>query len=335
MANLVDSKGVPQYGWIQEPITDINFSDYPLSNTMDALVAPWRKKLKFNQFHFIGLLGEEFMAGIAIVDLKLVSNCFFYVWHKDRGLMVEESAIVPFGLGTNMDTSPDEGRSKFSHLGTKSEIFQKDKTTHVSLNSKSVNANIQLKQSNDYQPLRVCSQAGYNGWVYTQKSAGLTVSGEFKIKDERFDLSAMNLLGSVDWSCGFMRRETAWNWACFSGKDNQDRIVGLNLASGVNVTGVTENGFWLDGALHKLGPVRFNFLRHSPETPWMIESDCGRVNLTFMPEGKRTEKVNVGILASNFKQMFGYYNGSIITDQGETVKLERVAGFAEDHYAKW
>ena len=67
----------------------------------------------------------------------------------------------------------------------------------------------------------------------------------------------------------------------------------------------------------------------------MIESDCGRVNLTFMPEGKRTEKVNVGILASNFKQMFGYYNGSIITDQGETVKLERVAGFAEDHYAKW
>ncbi|GAA3932340.1 DUF2804 domain-containing protein [Litoribacillus peritrichatus] len=335
MTNLVSHSGAPRFGWLKEPVSEVNFQDYPLQNTMDNQVNGWRKNFKFNQFHFIGLLGPDFMAGIAIVNLKLVSNCFYYVWHKEHGLLVEESKLAPMGLGTNIGTSPDLGASRFLLPGTQCYFEQHNEVTRVRLKTKHVNAELTLTQNKGYQPLRVCSQAGYNGWVFTQKTAGLDCSGYLNVKDHNFELSKMDVLGSADWSCGFMRRETAWNWACLSGRDAEARQIGLNLASGVNETGITENGFWVDGTLHKLGPVRFSFNRHSPEEPWRVESDCDRVKLTFQPEGKRTEKVNVGVLASNFKQMFGYYSGSLVTDQGEEIQLKNQPGFAEDHYAKW
>jgi hypothetical protein len=181
----------------------------------------------------------------------------------------------------------------------------------------------------------VCSQAGYTGWVFTQKTAGLVAKGTFTVHDKTYDLGSMNALGSVDWSCGFMRRETAWNWACFSGQDELGRTIGLNLASGVNETGTTENGLWVDGKLYKLDGVRFEFNRQAMDQPWKVLSECGRVALDFQPQGCRSEKLNVGVLASNFKQMFGHYSGSIMDDEGNPVVFSGVPGYAEDHYAKW
>ncbi|WP_284377843.1 DUF2804 domain-containing protein [Litoribrevibacter albus] len=335
MNKLINANGKPQYGWIKEPVSEVNYLDFPLTTTMDKQLSVSSKKRKFNQFHFIGVLTEDFMAGLAIVDLKLVSNCFFYVWTKEQGLLIEKSVISPFGLGARLSSSPDEANSHFSFMGTKASIEQSGPTTRVRLNSKQVQVDFSLHQGQNYEPLRVCSQAGYTGWVYTQKTAGLEANGHISIKGQNFDLKAMNALGSVDWSCGYMRRETAWNWACFSGRDELDRTIGLNLASGVNETGTTENGLWVDGKLHKLGGVRFEFDRNHMERPWRVVSECGRVTLEFHSQGCRSEKLNVGLLASNFKQMFGHYSGSILDDEGNPVVFKNVPGYAEDHYAKW
>lgn len=335
MDKLVNAVGKPYFGWIKEPVGDVNYLDFPLTNTMDKLQSLSSKKRKFNQFHFIGVLTEEFMAGIAIVNLKLVSNCFFYVWTKDEGLVVEKSVISPLGIGTNISTTPDFAESKFSWMGTQASISQRDADTLVSVQSNKFSANFKLQQNEGYEPLRVCSQAGYIGWVFTQKTAGLAASGHFDVNGKRYNLDEMKALGSVDWSCGYMRRETAWNWACFSGRDELDRTIGLNLASGVNETGTTENGLWVDGQLHKLGGVRFEFDRQDMQKPWKVSSECGRVALDFQPQGCRSEKLNVGLLASNFKQMFGHYSGTIISDDGSPVVFNHVPGYAEDHYAKW
>lgn len=335
MENLVNALGKPHFGWIKEPIGNVNYLDFPLTNTMDKLQGLSSKKRKFNQFHFIGVLSEDFMAGIAIVDLKLVSNCFFYVWTKESGLLVEKSVISLMGVGTKISTEPDSAQSIFSWLGTQATITQQMGETQVSVQSKGFSAHFKLHQSEGFEPLRVCSQAGYTGWVFTQKTAGLAATGHFDIAGKRYDLSAMKALGSVDWSCGYMRRETAWNWACFAGRDELDRIIGLNLASGVNETGTTENGLWVDGQLHKLDGVRFDFDRQNMAQPWKVSSECGRVALDFQPQGCRSEKLNVGVLASNFKQMFGHYSGTIISDDGSPVVFQHVSGYAEDHYAKW
>ena len=41
------------------------------------------------------------------------------------------------------------------------------------------------------------------------------------------------------------------------------------------------------------------------------------------------------VIYSEVHQMFGYYSGRIITDDGETIELEKLIGFAEEHHARW
>lgn len=132
-----------------------------------------------------------------------------------------------------------------------------------------------------------------------------------------------------------MRRETCWNWACLSGTAITGEVVGLNLASGVNETGVTENVLWIGQVKTKLDLAVFTFDRYAPEKCWNIRTSDGLVNLLFEPKGKREEKLNAGLLASNFRQMFGYYSGTLTDHAGKVVTLKSVPGFAEDHYAKW
>jgi hypothetical protein len=33
--------------------------------------------------------------------------------------------------------------------------------------------------------------------------------------------------------------------------------------------------------------------------------------------------------------MFGKYNGTVITDDGERIKIRDLVGFAEEHHARW
>jgi hypothetical protein len=65
-----------------------------------------------------------------------------------------------------------------------------------------------------------------------------------------------------------------------------------------------------------------------------MQSADGLISLSFQPAGRRCEKINAGLIASNFVQNFGRFYGQIHLPQ-ETIKLDGQWGFSEDHYAKW
>lgn len=335
---LIDRRGQPQLGLITNPVSDVNYLDFDYRTPMDKPLPNWRKKLGFNQFQFIGLMDADFIVGIAVVDLKLVSNLFVYVYDIQRKKLVEKSIIHPGALFTSMATTPDGGRSSFRGPGYQAyiEIDLQQRLRKVDLHiGRDIHVSASLQEGQHYEPLRVCSQAGYGRWVYTQKGAGLPVNGTIRWGDIEHGLKPQTASGSYDWSGGFMRRETSWNWACFSGLLADGRRVGLNLAAGVNETGITENAFWLDGKMIKLDMANFVFDRYQPEKKWRVSTTDSCLELTFTPQGKRQEKLDVIVLASNFKQMFGHFSGTYRHKDGEIIRLIDVPGFMEDHYAKW
>jgi hypothetical protein len=339
---LVNAHGQPAYGVINTPVSLINYHDFELKTPMDKKVSRLRKEMRFNQFQFVGLMSDAFVFGLAIVDLKWVSNCFVYVYDRTTKQREEYKFIHPLGLGTNMTLQPDKGEALFVHGSRKASIIaDEDPLTgkgcrRVKVNFKSeLNLDVKLTEQPQFTPLRLCSRAGYDGWVYTQKAAGLFAEGGLEIKGKKWIIAPETVLASYDWSAGFMRRETCWNWACFAGYLTDGRTVGLNLAAGVNETGVTENAFWLDGKLIKLDSALFEFDRDQPSLPWRVKTSDGRLDLTFVPEGLRKEKINAFFIASNFKQVFGEFKGTFIDDSGEQMQIECVSGFMEDHYAKW
>lgn len=334
---LIQANGLPRFGVLSEPVDDINYLDFDLRSNMNRRRSHFARRWAFNQFQFIGLLSPDLMVGCAIVDLGLVSNAFVYFYDVKADRLSESGFLRPFGVGTRMETSPDTGSCSFVSGKNRFEVSASGPGGHRRLEVELASGegiHVVLSDPADFEPLRVCSRAGYAGWVYTQKAAGLQVEGSVDCHGRSWDLSGQTF-GTCDWSAGFMRRETFWNWACLAGTAQKGQKLGLNLAAGVNETGFTENGFWSDSQFTKVDMVDFRFDRDAPLKPWTMRSADGRVDLRFQPCGKRSERIHAGLIASNFNQAFGHYDGTLQPLSGPAIQLSGVPGFAEDHYAKW
>lgn len=334
MQHLIDNSGRVNYGEFPFAVENINYRDFDLRTCMDKPASYLKKRMGFNQFQFIALTGPELIFGVAIVNLKWVNSCFAYCYEPATGKFEEFSCLLPLSLGCRVNQTPNQGSWHFKQGKNFVDIRCENQQRKVSFNFKNMaRGEFCIDEKNDYEPLAVCCRAGYNGFVYTQKSTALPAAGEIHWQNKKFN--AENLLASVDWSAGYMRRETFWLWGSLSGYCQSGERIGFNLAAGVNETSFTENGLWLDGKLIKLERADFIFERNNRQKPWLIRSSDGLLNLTFTPHGKRCEKINVGLLASNFTQLFGFYNGTVNLRDGRCLQIENQAGFAEDHFARW
>src|SRR5690554_2580410 len=330
---LVNEQGRISAGILECPVDEINYLDYDLRTVMDKPRSRMARRLRFNQFQFVSAMAPGWVFGMALVDLNLVGNGFFYLYDFETGTLLEQSFLQPFGIGTHIEPKPESGDASFTKGGVSMKIIAGVDGRTVTVTAPG-NIQIDLELKHDKDPLRLVCPAGYNGWVFTRKSAGLAVEGEVRWGNRvwRCDESTR---GSIDWSCGFMRRETAWNWASLAGQLQDGRSLGLNLAAGVNETGMTENALWLEGKCHKLGAAQFHFDRYQSGGNWHVTTDDSRVDLHFEPAAARKEKLNAGILASNFRQYVGTFNGTITDESGNKVVVQNMKGLVEDHFARW
>ncbi len=330
------NNGQPLTGRLSSLISEINFLDFDYRNAMDKPYSNWRKKMAFNQFVFFGITAPDLYIGIAIVNLRWVSNAFIYIFDQKNNHLEEHSFLTPLALGTQIELSPDHFSASFNNRKSRFrfQTLNDGYQVEVEIGDKFL-CQAHFNRPDTLPPLRLCSPAGYSGWVYTQKIAGMVVSGSLTHQGQKLDLRERKCLGALDYSCGFMRRETVWKWTCINGFDVQGSMLGLNLANGVNETGMTENTLWFKDQTLALPSVQFHFSRYEPERTWQIGSEDSSINLTFQPLGKRESRENFGLLASNFRQYFGLYTGTINTPEWGIIQLVEQPGFAEDHYAKW
>ncbi|MEL0168089.1 MAG: DUF2804 domain-containing protein [Pseudomonadaceae bacterium] len=337
LPRLIDASGQPRYGLFPDGVEEINYLDFDLRTVMDKPRPHLAKRFGCNQFQFISLLSPELIVGVAIVDLKLVSNAFVYLFDPRTRRFDEFSFLQPLARHTQIEPRPGDGRAEFAkgtnrivvdpaaEPGVRHLLVELDDGTRI---------DARIDEGANQQPLSVCTRAGYSGWVFTRKTAARGCSGRVSWQGQQFDLRQLGALAAVDWTAGYMRRETAWNWGSLSCRVPDGRRLGFNLAAGVNETGFTENGIWLDDQLIKVDMVDFQFDRAEPLAPWQLRSADGQVDLQFEPAGTRQEKLNALVLASNFKQHFGQYRGELRV-AGETLTLDGAWGLVEDHYARW
>ncbi|MBF0100816.1 MAG: DUF2804 domain-containing protein [Desulfobacterales bacterium] len=331
MKTLIDNQGNVSFGIIENPIDMVNYKDYPLKTPMGTPIPFWIRHFLFHQFFFVGLSGPEYIAGLAVVDLKYITNGFFYIYDRNRKKLFEKKALQPpFKKYAHIVTTPEQVSAHFSSKQLNIQIEKH----HVSCHTKDIGLEIDLDTSST-KPLRLCSRAGYNGWVYTQKTTPVSCNGKLNFGGQSTTVSSPQYMALMDWTAGYMRRETFWNWAAITSVLPDGRSLGLNLSCGVNETSFTENGFWINGHFTKVDTVSFEYNRDDLFQPWKIRSFDNKVNLTFRAETHRTEKINAVLIASRFTQLIGIFEGSLTTDTSETSFLSNCVGWTEDHFAKW
>ncbi len=301
---------------------------------------PGRKWLDYNQFQFMGLISEHLLVGCALGDFRYLGFAFVYTYEPATGELQEFAVKLPLGVGISLTNRPRDGVGGLNWAGNNVRISADINPDLVMLDVKlksglRVHATLNLHQQPAFQPLAVCTQTARNGWSFTQKIAGVRATGYVEGSFGRHDLTEIGAFGHYDYTVGYMRRETFWNWACFAG-EAQGRAIGLNLSCGVNETSFSENCFWVDGQLIPVGLATFDYDRANPAGgQWIVSTSDGSVDLTFDPEGVHVEKLNAVLVASDFTQVFGRFNGQLHLPDGTQIDIHDQYGFVEDQYAKW
>lgn len=327
--------GQPRFGHFDDSLRHLNRPGFRLHTPFGRKASRISDWLGFKEFQYFGVTNGRFLCGCALAHLRYVGAAFVYVYDLESGELFSRSLRSPFGIGLSMADNPVSGESRFrigeADIRMTYEEAPRRKSMQIRIGDElSVDASM---PEEGFEPMSLNTRIGYTGWVYTNKTACLEVTGSLTLRGQRFDLGTLRTLGHHDFSAGFMRRETFWNWACFSGISGGHRL-GINLSCGVNETSYTENCVWIDGKLVKVNLTRFEFDENDILKDWRVWSDDGKVDLRFKALGLHREYLNAGIMASKFRQLFGHFEGELRID-GQVIPVRHLPGFVEDQYIKW
>ena len=181
----------------------------------------------------------------------------------------------------------------------------------------------------------VAPVSGTGGTVnVTQKWAGLATDGALEVQGRRWSLEGG--VGGLDYTQGFLARDTSWRWAFLCGHLEDGTPFGVNLVEGFNEAraDVNENALWLGNRLLPLGRARFTFRESEPLDRWSVETLDGRAKLHFRPLAAHRELRNLWLVQSRFVQPVGLWDGELQVD-GRTVRFRDVPGVAEDQSMRW
>ena len=177
-------------------------------------------------------------------------------------------------------------------------------------------------------------------FYYNQKIAGMRARGQVTLLGKSFNLDPDCTFGILDWGRGVWTYDNTWYWGAGQGLVN-GRLFAFNIGCGFGDTrAATENMLFLDGRAHKLDEVFFNIPRTAGGLedymkPWTFTSSDGRFEMDFQPILDRQALTALGVLKSDQHQVFGYFSGKAVLDDGDVILLDHFLGFAEKVHNKW
>jgi hypothetical protein len=169
---------------------------------------------------------------------------------------------------------------------------------------------------------------------YTCKNNCLAVEGTVVVDGVEHVVRRGEAYAIHDRGRGRWPYDTLWNWAAASGTTDGHEI-GLQFgAKWTAGTPSTENALRIDGRLHKISEeLRWDYDTSNWMKPWTIQG--ARVNLRFTPVHHHHHLFDRWLISSRGDQCFGHFDGEIVSDAGDSFKVARVFGLAEEVHRKW
>ena len=175
-------------------------------------------------------------------------------------------------------------------------------------------------------------------FYYNQKIIGICANGYAELGVDKFKFNNASAL--LDWGRGVWTYKNTWFWG--AGMSEIDgKKFGFNIGYGFGDTSAaTENMLFYNGKAHKLEHISFNI----PKTAngkddflkdWTFTSSDKRFEMKFKPIIDRNSYTSALIISSNQHQVFGYFTGTAILDDGTKIKVKNMLGFAEKVVNKW
>jgi hypothetical protein len=322
-------------GWARQPILDCNLEDAHFYNL--GLFQPMRIK----RWDYYGITTPDHFFSFTLSDVGYLCMIFAYGIDFTTGKYHEETLTLPLGGHVQLPRNSTEGETSYSNgkVSMRFNVEPGARTLDVrwpGFGGQAFNASVRLKHPKEHESLTIVIPIEGKRFYYNRKINCMPAEGSVEYGGQTYRLDPRTCLGNLDWGRGVWAYKSFWVWASASGFLPGGHTIGLNLGYGFGDTSAaSENAVILDGRVHKLGRVDFKYSSANFKAPWQMTSPDGRLRLEFTPFLERVAKTDALILASEVHQMFGKYNGVVISDEGEEIAVHDLIGFAEEHHARW
>jgi hypothetical protein len=325
-----------QIGWSRQPLLDCN-----LAKARFYFVRPFQC-LRIKRWDYYAVFTPRGFFSATIADLGYAGNLFVYAMDFKNRELHEQGLVIPFGKGIELSRNSTEGNSHFKNEKVSLDFRVEDTRRKISVtwpgfhSGRGIQADIILNCPPEYESMSIVIPIGRKRFYYNRKINCLPASGTIQYGNRIETLDPATCAGSLDWGRGVWEYQSYWNWASSSGFLPDGRSIGLNLGCGFgDLSKAGENALILGNHIHKLEQVKFDYTTGDYMKPWKFSDTDGRLNLTFTPFKERITRTRLVIINSEVHQMFGHYNGKIVTDDGEVIWIKDLIGFAEEHHARW
>jgi hypothetical protein len=181
-------------------------------------------------------------------------------------------------------------------------------------------------------PLSVSSRIP-GGKLYTHKAV-FPAEGTYRIGDTTTTFDPERDAAIIDEHKSFFPYRTNWLWGTFASVAGGIG-VGANFAARPGVHGAEEEScVWTPTACEPLSGITFSPPAADPAGPWQVTSADGRLDVTFTPEGRKDVKVQLGLFALDYYQLFGSYQGTLRSLDGTAYPVDGVHGVCESFRAR-
>jgi len=326
--SLLDDKGLPQnFGWSKQ--TDFLY-DPALSCRPRHNITESDRYIIFSPTHMVvfeirddGWLGYVSVSVISLRDKKRSTQVF--------------NSFLPLGvyhMPVNNITGSVRWRKKKIHMDficmeSGARIIKADIPKFG--RHKSLRGALVLSENDGSQSL-VTNQPWWNEkstFRYTRCSPWFFVEGVIQLSSLEIVFTRGNAWGILDWTRCVRPRSDIRYWAAACGIISGRQLSFCVGYSGTDSSLGTENGFFIDGKLHKLDQVTFHIPLSDWLSPWRFTSNDNRLEMTFLPHQERIDRRRFFFYNSTRRQIYGFFSGRVQLDDGSEIEFQNLTGFAE------
>ncbi|GAA4373800.1 DUF2804 domain-containing protein [Nocardioides caricicola] len=271
------------------------------------------------RWEYWGVVTERFCLGLVVSSLDYAGVCSLWLLDRESGRTWESEAVPPLGRGVTMPA-----------YGEVASVVSKDLRIEVSdhaLRASAPGVEVELDVAPGADVLGVVVPWSSRRFQYTVKDVSRPVSGRIEVDGTSYDVTGW---GVLDHGRGKWPYSVTWNWAAGSA-EGRGLTLGGKWTDG---TGVTENGLFVDGRLHKIqADLVWEYDTADWLRPWRIHGDG--IDATFTPFHEKVSRTNLVVLANETHQCFGHWSGWAAADDGARVSLDGLVGWAEEARNRW
>ena len=307
-------------------------------------------RLRIKEWDYYAVINTEkrYAVTATISDLGYAALFAISYIDFDRKAVSQTDALSFFPLGKIglSASSTEDNQVSWSNTNLRLAFIKKGTQRHLMVacpslvlpdGSVGLDFDIVLTQEQESESLNIATSWSEQrkAFYLNEKVNCLPAKGNIRRGMDSEELLRGEAWGVLDWGRGRWTYTNTWYWASVSALV-ENVPFGLNLGYGFSDrSSASENAIYYDGKIHKLGTVEFVFSKEDLYKAWRIKDDQGRLNVVFTPVVDRSSNTNFVVIQSKQHQLFGYFSGTCILDDGSEIAINEILGFAEEVYNRW